>query len=233
MKIVLISPKGPLYRHRGGIFKKILRYAPLTLTTLASLVPPELEAEIRLHRRRHRRTSIWTLEADLVGMTVITGTRAAGLRAGGPFPRARHPGGAGRPARDADPGRRAAPRRRRRRRLRGGDLAAAAARLRRRPACAALRPGARPGPRGPAASRAATCSTKRRLPHQHTSSRRRAAASTAATSASCPPPGGEAVPEAGRGGGRGHPPARGAQAHLHRPQPDRRHGLRRRACSRR
>ncbi len=38
MRIVLISPKGPLYRHRGGIFKRSLRYMPLTLTTLASLV---------------------------------------------------------------------------------------------------------------------------------------------------------------------------------------------------
>ena len=25
MKIVLISPKGPLYRHKGGIFRKALR----------------------------------------------------------------------------------------------------------------------------------------------------------------------------------------------------------------
>ena len=48
MKIVLISPKGPLYRHRGGIFKKNLRYAPLTLTTLAALIPAELEADIQL-----------------------------------------------------------------------------------------------------------------------------------------------------------------------------------------
>ena len=48
MKIVLLSPKGPLYRHRVGIFRKSLRYAPLTLTTLASLVPGELGAEISL-----------------------------------------------------------------------------------------------------------------------------------------------------------------------------------------
>ena len=46
MKLVLISPKGPLYRHRGGIFKQNLRYAPLTLTTLASLIPPELHIDI-------------------------------------------------------------------------------------------------------------------------------------------------------------------------------------------
>ncbi len=39
MRIVLLSPKGPLYRHRGGIFGRALRYQPLTLTTLAALAP--------------------------------------------------------------------------------------------------------------------------------------------------------------------------------------------------
>ena len=47
-RIVLLSPRGPLYRHRGGIWKKTMRYAPLTLTTLASLVPPEISADIRI-----------------------------------------------------------------------------------------------------------------------------------------------------------------------------------------
>ena len=46
MRIALISPKGPLYRHRGGIFRKSLRYMPLTLPTLAALIPAELEAEV-------------------------------------------------------------------------------------------------------------------------------------------------------------------------------------------
>jgi radical SAM superfamily enzyme YgiQ (UPF0313 family) len=73
MKIVLISPKGPLYRHRGGIFKKNLRYAPLTLTTLAALVPPELEVEIRLIDEGIQDVGL-DLEADLIGMTVITGS---------------------------------------------------------------------------------------------------------------------------------------------------------------
>ncbi len=73
MKLVLISPKGPLYRHRGGIFKKSLRYAPLTLTTLASLVPPELEVEIRLFDEGIEDVDL-DLAADLVGMTVITGS---------------------------------------------------------------------------------------------------------------------------------------------------------------
>lgn len=49
VKIALVSPKGPLYRNRGGIFRKSLRYQPLTLTTLAALVPPELEPEFALY----------------------------------------------------------------------------------------------------------------------------------------------------------------------------------------
>src|SRR5262245_32014360 len=73
MKLVLISPKGPLYRHRHGIFRKSLRYQPLTLTTLAALVPPELDARIALFDE-----GIQDLpdipDAELVGMTVITGT---------------------------------------------------------------------------------------------------------------------------------------------------------------
>ena len=73
MKIALISPKGPLYRARGGIFKKSLRYQPLTLTTLASLVPPELGADIALYDEGIE-TIPERLAADLVGLTVITGT---------------------------------------------------------------------------------------------------------------------------------------------------------------
>ena len=73
MRIVLISPKGPLYRHRGGIFKKSLRYAPLTLTTLAALVPAELGADILIIDEGGEDIPDG-VEADLVGMTVITGT---------------------------------------------------------------------------------------------------------------------------------------------------------------
>jgi radical SAM superfamily enzyme YgiQ (UPF0313 family) len=73
VKIVLISPKGPLYRHRGGIFRRSLRYAPLTLTTLAALVPPELDADLRLIDEGIEDVDL-DLDADLIGMTVITGT---------------------------------------------------------------------------------------------------------------------------------------------------------------
>ena len=74
MKVALISPKGPLYRHRGGIFRRSLRYAPLTLTTLAALIPADLDVELTLVDEGIQEVDPTALDADLVGMTVITGT---------------------------------------------------------------------------------------------------------------------------------------------------------------
>jgi radical SAM superfamily enzyme YgiQ (UPF0313 family) len=71
--IALISPKGPLYRHRNGIFKKSLRYQPLTLTTLAALVPDDFPAELTLIDEGIQDVPD-EMAADLVGITVITGT---------------------------------------------------------------------------------------------------------------------------------------------------------------
>lgn len=73
LRIALISPKGPLYRHRGGIWKKSLRYQPLTLTTLAALIPPELPVELQLFDEGISDVPM-DLETDLIGLTVITGT---------------------------------------------------------------------------------------------------------------------------------------------------------------
>lgn len=73
IRIVLISPKGPLYRHRGGIWKKSLRYQPLTLTTLAALIPREIPVDLQLLDEGIADVPL-DLEADLIGLTVITGT---------------------------------------------------------------------------------------------------------------------------------------------------------------
>lgn len=73
MKVALLSPKGPLYRKRGGIFKKSLRYQPLTLTTLAALAPKELDVQFQLIDEGIDDIPL-DLEADLIGVTVITGT---------------------------------------------------------------------------------------------------------------------------------------------------------------
>lgn len=73
LRVALISPKGPLYRHRGGIFRKSLRYQPLTLTTLAALVPPELDVELTLIDEGVAEVPD-QLDVDLAGLTTITGT---------------------------------------------------------------------------------------------------------------------------------------------------------------
>jgi radical SAM superfamily enzyme YgiQ (UPF0313 family) len=73
MKVALLSPKGPLYRSRGGIFKKSLRYQPLTLTTLAALAPPEFDIEFVLYDEGIGDVPL-DLAADLIGITVITGS---------------------------------------------------------------------------------------------------------------------------------------------------------------
>jgi radical SAM superfamily enzyme YgiQ (UPF0313 family) len=74
LRITLLSPRGPLYRHRGGIWKKTMRYAPLTLTTLASLAPPEIPADIRIVDEGVDEIDPDRIEADLVGISAITGT---------------------------------------------------------------------------------------------------------------------------------------------------------------
>lgn len=73
LRIALISPRGPLYRHRIGAWKKSLRYMPLTLTTLAALIPPELNAEVTLLDEGIEAIN-FDLSADLIGISAITGT---------------------------------------------------------------------------------------------------------------------------------------------------------------
>src|SRR5882724_4691380 len=74
LRILLLSPRGPLYRHRGGIWKKTMRYAPLTLTTLAALIPQEIPAAIQIIDEGVDDIDPDRIEADLVGISAITGT---------------------------------------------------------------------------------------------------------------------------------------------------------------
>jgi radical SAM superfamily enzyme YgiQ (UPF0313 family) len=73
MKIQLLSPAGEIHRNGTGIFKTALRYAPLTLTTLAALVPDELHADITIQDEGVQPLDL-DFDADLVGITAITGT---------------------------------------------------------------------------------------------------------------------------------------------------------------
>jgi radical SAM superfamily enzyme YgiQ (UPF0313 family) len=83
-RITLISPKSPLYRHRGGSFFRTLRYCPLTLPTLASLVPPEIEAKVALIDEGVADVPD-DLDADLIGLTVITGNAPRAYELAGRF----------------------------------------------------------------------------------------------------------------------------------------------------
>jgi len=91
-----LSPRGPLYRHRGGIWKKTMRYAPLTLTTLAALIPQEIQRHSD-HRRGRRRIDPDRIEADLVGISRDHRPRLARTRSR----RASDPEGSRRPWRRA------------------------------------------------------------------------------------------------------------------------------------
>jgi radical SAM superfamily enzyme YgiQ (UPF0313 family) len=73
MKLQLLLPAGEIHRSQTGIFKTSLRYAPLTLTTLAALVPPELNAEITLQDEGVQPINL-DFDADLVAISAITGT---------------------------------------------------------------------------------------------------------------------------------------------------------------
>jgi len=73
MKIQLLSPAGEIHRNKTGIFKRSLRYAPLTLTTLAALVPEELHADIVIQDEGVEPLDL-NFSADLVGISAITGT---------------------------------------------------------------------------------------------------------------------------------------------------------------
>lgn len=62
-----------MYRHRGGIWKKSLRYQPLTLTTLAALIPADIEHTVQCIDEGIGDVPL-DLDVDLIGLTVITGT---------------------------------------------------------------------------------------------------------------------------------------------------------------
>lgn len=73
MKIQLLSPAGDIHRNSAGIFRRSLRYAPLTLTTLAALTPDELCDDLQIQDEGVGPLDL-DFEADIVGISAITGT---------------------------------------------------------------------------------------------------------------------------------------------------------------
>jgi len=71
MKILLINPADSTYRHDSSAFKRRVSYYALTLPTLASLVPEELDAEVQLIDEGVEPVD-GLEDADLVGITSVT-----------------------------------------------------------------------------------------------------------------------------------------------------------------
>ena len=72
MKIALLSPSGAMHRYSGS-FHKNLHYAPVTLALLAALVPSQLHAEVKIYDESAGPIPL-DLDADIIGITCITGT---------------------------------------------------------------------------------------------------------------------------------------------------------------
>jgi radical SAM superfamily enzyme YgiQ (UPF0313 family) len=71
MKILLILPRDNIYRYHGLVNKIIGPYAPLTLVTLAALVPKELEAQIDLLDEGIQKPNYENKNYDVVGITCV------------------------------------------------------------------------------------------------------------------------------------------------------------------
>ncbi|OGC06664.1 hypothetical protein A2526_04735 [candidate division WOR-1 bacterium RIFOXYD2_FULL_36_8] len=73
IKITLISPRTGLYRYRTGVFSFFLRYAPMNLVTLSSLIPEEINATVEILDESVEIIKKESIIADIVGLTGITG----------------------------------------------------------------------------------------------------------------------------------------------------------------
>src|ERR1035438_9828062 len=72
MRILLIMPDAHMHKLQVGPFVRSMREAPLTLTTLAALVPDDPDIEVKLVDGSVDRIPL-DYPADLVGISVITG----------------------------------------------------------------------------------------------------------------------------------------------------------------
>ena len=79
MKLLLLLPGGQAHRLKFGPWARSFREAPLTLTTLAALVPPELKAQLRLVDGSIEPIPLKE-KFDLVAISCMTGTSRMAYR---------------------------------------------------------------------------------------------------------------------------------------------------------
>ena len=73
MRILLLIPDGHIHRIRIGRFVRSMREAPLSMTTLAALAPPDLEIDFKYVDENVSRAPL-DYDADLVAISALTGT---------------------------------------------------------------------------------------------------------------------------------------------------------------
>jgi len=77
MKILLIMPDANIHKLNLGAWSVSFREAPLTLTALASLIPPDINAKVRIVDESIERIP-YDEFFDLVGISCLTGTAQRG-----------------------------------------------------------------------------------------------------------------------------------------------------------
>jgi len=78
LRLLLIMPDGRIHKLKLGPIDMSFREAPLTLTTLAGLVPENLDAEISIVDRSVGQRIPYGEDFDLVGISLLTGTATEG-----------------------------------------------------------------------------------------------------------------------------------------------------------
>jgi radical SAM superfamily enzyme YgiQ (UPF0313 family) len=71
LRVLLVHPQHAIQRFKTGVYKKHLRYAPITMPTLAALVPRDVPAQVRVVDEMVEELDL-DLDADLVGLTAIS-----------------------------------------------------------------------------------------------------------------------------------------------------------------
>ena len=71
--IAFIMPRGAMYRYKTGAFKQMIRYAPLTIPALISLIPEDMNIKCDVYDEGVEQINLSKVDADLICITSITG----------------------------------------------------------------------------------------------------------------------------------------------------------------
>ncbi len=79
-KMAFIMPRGAVYRYKTGAFGRLIRYAPLTLPALVSLIPKEMNIQCEVYDEGIEVIDATKIDADLICISSITGASPRAYR---------------------------------------------------------------------------------------------------------------------------------------------------------